>query len=223
MSVATTDYLAAIEHLPRGASLRVDDVSWEEYEQLLADLGDSYTARIFYDEGRMEIMAPTAMHEKPKGVIHRLMIVLSDELDIDVESFGSTTFRLKLKAKGAEPDDSFYIQNAPLVIGKEEEMDLRYDPPPDLVVEIDRTSASLNKFAIYAVLGVPEIWRIRQQIVRIHLLKADRYEESATSGAFPFLSTDTLSEFLALGLTEGARKTARAFRTWLRQHGQATE
>lgn len=222
MSGATTDYLAAIEHLPRGASLRVDDVLWEEYEQLLADLGDSYTARIFYDQGRMEIMAPATIHERPKNIVNMLVGTLRDELDIDIESFGSTTFRLKLKARGAEPDDSFYIQNAPLVIGKEEEIDLQYDPPPDLVVEVDRTSASLNKFAIYAALGVPEIWRIRQHTVRIHLLHTDRYEESATSGAFPFLSAETLSEFLARGLAEGTRKTAHAFRVWLRQHGQAT-
>ena len=82
MSVATTDYLAAIAHLPAGAALRMDDVTWEEYEQLLADLGDGYAVRIFYDQGRMEIVAPTSIHERPKSIIHRLVIVLSDELEI---------------------------------------------------------------------------------------------------------------------------------------------
>ena len=50
-----------------------------------------------------------------------------------------------MKAKGAEPDECFYVQNASAVIGKEEEIDLRYDPPPDIVVEVDRTSASLEQ------------------------------------------------------------------------------
>src|SRR5437870_5425776 len=104
MSVATTDYTDAIAHLPAGAALNVADVPWEEYEHLLADLGPGYSVRIFYDNGRMEIMAPTSTHEHPKMLIDRFVNVISDELDIDVESFGSTTYRSQWKAKGAEPD-----------------------------------------------------------------------------------------------------------------------
>src|SRR3989454_12559080 len=80
MSVATTDYLAAIAHLPAGAVLRIDDVSWEDYETLLADLGEGYAVRIFYDNGRMEVMAPASTHEKPKSVIHTLVTALRDKL-----------------------------------------------------------------------------------------------------------------------------------------------
>ena len=196
----------------------MDDVTWEEYEQLLADLGEGYAVRIFYDQGRMEIVAPTFIHERPKGILHRLVIVLSEELDIDVESLGSTTFREKLKAKGAEPDECFYVQNASAVIGKEEEIDLRYDPPHDIVIEVDRTSASLNKFNIYSALGVPEIWRIKGRSLEIHLLAENNYEQSPTSRAFPLLSAQTLSEFMAKGFVEGERKTARAFRDWVREH-----
>ena len=170
MSVATTDYLAAIAHLPAGAVLCLDDVSWEEYESLLGDLGDDYAVRIFYDQGRMEIMAPASTHEKPKSVLHTLVTALRDELDIDIESLGSTTFKAQMKARGAEPDDCFYIQNAALVIGKAD-VDLEHVPPPDLVIEIDRTSTSLDKFSIYAALGVPEIWRVIANRVEIHLLE----------------------------------------------------
>lgn len=217
MPVATTDYLAAITHLPTGAVLRVDDVTWEEYEQLLADLGEGYAARVFYDRGRMEIMAPASTHEKPKSVLHRLVIVLSDELDIDVESLGSTTLKTELRARGAEPDDCFYVQNAPRVIGKEE-FDFQHDPPPDIVVEIDRTNASLDKFPIYAGLGVPEIWRLAQRKVRIYLLAGDGYEESPASRAFPFITAQMLSAFLEQGLAQGERRAAHAFRAWLREH-----
>jgi Uma2 family endonuclease len=216
MSVATTDYLAAIAHLPAGAVLRIDDVSWGEYENLLADLGESST-RIFYDRGRMEVMAPASAHEKPKSVIHRLVTALSDELDIDVESLGSTTLKADLKARGAEPDDCFYVQNAAFVIGKED-LDLNHDPAPDIVIEIDRTSASLDKFKIYAALGVPEIWRLKGHQVHIYLLSGDGYDESFNSRAFPFVSALTLSEFLVQGLAEGERKVARNFRVWVREH-----
>ncbi|MEK6323820.1 MAG: Uma2 family endonuclease [Acidobacteriota bacterium] len=222
MSVATTDYLAAIAHLPAGAVLRIDDVPWEEYENLLADLGESYAVRIFYDRGRMEIMAPASAHERPKSVINRLITALGDELDIDVESLGSTTLKAEIKARGAEPDDCFYVQNAALIIGKDD-LDLMHDPPPDIVVEIDRTSTSLNKFEIYAALGVPEIWRVTGRKVQFYLLADDTYEESPLSSAFPVLTALTLSDFVARALKEGGRKSARAFRKWVRaQHHDAS-
>ena len=162
-------------------------------------------------------MGPAAAHERPKGIIGRLMNALSDELEIDVESLGSTTFRSALKAKGAEPDDCFFVANASLIIGNDiEEYDLERMPPPDIAVEVDRTNASLDKFAIYAALGVPELWRVYRETVRIYLL-SDNYTESTNSRSFPFLKSHTLSEFLKLGMAEGGLKAARAFRTWLRE------
>jgi Uma2 family endonuclease len=217
MPAAITDYSSAIAHLPAAAVLRLDNVPWEEYEQLLADLGPGYAVRIFYDQGRMEIMGPSAAHELPKGIIARLLNALSDELDIDVESLGSTTFRSALKAKGAEPDDCFFVENAALIIGSEiEEYDLERMPPPDIVVEVERTNASLDKFVIYAALGVPELWRVHKKTVRIFLLAGDTYTESSNSRSFPFLESQKLSEFLALGMAEGGRRAAQSFRRWLR-------
>jgi len=216
MSVATNDYLAAINHLPAGAVLRIDDVPWDEYENLLADLGDGYSVRVFYDRGRMEIMAPASTHEKPKSILHTIVAALRDELGIDVESLGSTTLKAEMKATGAEPDDCFYIQNAAAVIGKDD-LNLIHDPPPDLVVEIDRTSSSLDKFSIYAALGVPEIWRVATDLIEFHLLFGNEYAESTISAAFPFLTNPKLSEFLAVGFAEGERKAASAVRSWLRE------
>lgn len=222
MSVAVANnLLEAVEHLSPGMTLRVDDVSWKEYEQLLTDLGESYHKRIFYDRGRLEVMTISSLHERQKNVINALISTLRDELDVDIESCGSTTYKEEIKAAGAEPDDSFYVQNADVVMGQEVDLDLAYDPPPDLVVEIDRSSSSLNKFPIYAGLGVTELWRVVDRRVRIWVLAGDDYEESAHSHAFPFLTAEAISEFLEKGVTESTRKAARSFREWLRQHRQA--
>ncbi len=219
MSVAVAnDLFQAVERLTPGMALRVDAVSWDDYENLLADLGEASHIRVFYDRGRMEIMSPVSMHERPKNVINRLISALSDELDIDIESLGSTTYKEEMRARGAEPDDSFYIQNADAVMGKDENVDLAFDPPPDLVVEIDRSSSSLDKFPIYAGLGVPELWRVHHRQVRIWILAGDEYEESEQSRAFPFLSADVVSRFLEQGITESSRNAAQAFRQWIRQH-----
>jgi Uma2 family endonuclease len=215
MSVATApDYLAVITQLPPGTSLRADDVSWETYERLLADLSPSTSVRVFYDQGRMEAVSPTSSHEKPVEIIATLVRVFRDHLDIDIESLGSTTLRLQIKAKGAEPDASFYVQHAAQVIGKAD-LKLPDDPPPDLIVESDLTSSSLDRFAIYAALGVPEIWRVTNWHVSIWLLRDVVYQEAEESGAFPFLTRQALNEFLVKGLNEGERQAARALRDWI--------
>ena len=218
MPIATaTNYLAAIAHIPPGASLRVDGVPWDDYEQLMYDLRESSAVQVFYDQGKMEIMSPLPAHEKPVKVLHTLIIALRDALDIDIESLGTSTLKDEMTNKGAEPDDSFYVQNAAAVIGKED-LNLQHDPPPDIVIESDLTSSSLDRFAIYAGLGVPEIWRVFNRRVEIWLLRAHGYEESQTSRAFLFVTIDTLNEFLQIGLTAGERKAAHAFRDWIKLH-----
>lgn len=102
------------------------------------------------------------------------------------------------------------------MIGKGD-LNLIHDQPPDLVVEIDRTKSSLDKFSIYAALGVPEIWRVAGDLIECHLLFENEYVESATSAAFPFLTNQKPSEFLAVGFAEGERKAASAVRSWLRE------
>jgi Uma2 family endonuclease len=208
------DFLAVVNQLPPGTSFRADNVSWETYERLLADLSPFTGVRVFYDQGRMEAVSPTSSHEKPVEIIATLVRVFRDQLDVDVESLGSTTLRLQIKAKGAEPDASFFVQHAAQVIGKAD-LKLPDDPPPDLIVESDLTSSSLDRFAIYAGLDVPEIWRVANWHVSIWLLNDGAYQEAEVSAAFPFLARQTLNEFLVKGLNEGERKVARAMREWL--------
>lgn len=58
MATTTLGYLDAIAHLPLGSLLTLHDVSWEEYEQLLEELGDCTGVRISYDRGRLAAMSP---------------------------------------------------------------------------------------------------------------------------------------------------------------------
>jgi hypothetical protein len=87
--------------------------------------------------------------------------------------------------------------------------------------EVDRASASLNKFVIFAALGVPEIWRVFKKEVRFYVLSGDSYAEASTSRAFSFLDSAVLTKFIALGLEEGGRKAARGFRTWVSKNRTA--
>jgi Uma2 family endonuclease len=218
---SAADYVVAGEHLLPGMALCAIDVPWEVYEQLLEDLGEGYALRVFYNQGKMVIMPPlTYFHEKPKDIIHRLVATLSDELDIDVEFAGSTTLKKEAASQGAEPDTCFYVQHAAQLAGKRE-LKLDDTPPPDVVVEIDYTSLSADKFEIYAGLGVPEIWRWHKNMLRFYCLSGANYEEITHSRAFPFLDSATLTDFVRLGVNEGETKAAKAFRAWVREHAAA--
>lgn len=217
-----SDFIAALAHLSPGASLLADDVSWAVYEQLLDELGDGYAVRVFYNQGRLIVMPPLVYaHEKPKDIIHSLVIVLRDELDVDVEFAGSITLKNEAAAQGAEPDTCFYVQNAARVAGRRD-FPLRAAPPPDVAVEIDHTSLSADKFEIYAGLGVPEIWRWHRNGLEFHRLAGQPYERTPVSVAFPFLPAAVLAEFVRLGRRESERAAAKAFRHWLREHLPAT-
>src|SRR5262249_14225262 len=156
MSTQTIDYVDVIAQLPSGSRLVLYDVAWDEYYRLLEQIGDRSHFRISYENGRMEIVSPSAKHEKYKNLLHDLVLILGDELSLEVLSYGSTTLKVKAMKKGAEADDCFYIQHA-ADIGNKDDIDLTLDPPPDLVVEIDLIHESTGKLAIYAALGVPEI------------------------------------------------------------------
>lgn len=215
MSTQIVDYMDAIEHLPAGATLRLSSVSWEEYEALLADLVLWPGMRVTYDNGKVEIMSPSREHEMYKEFVLRLAQTISDESGIILETSGSTTFRQKHKAKGAEPDTCFYVQNAARIIGKRK-LDLEVDPPPDVVVEVDMANDSLSKFNIYAAFGVPEIWRYDGEQMYIYKLANQSYEEVSISLAFPSLTADALTNFIAQSKTLGQTAALIAFRQWWR-------
>ena len=136
------------------------DVSWELYESLLREIGDQHVL-VTYDNGSMEIMSPLPEHEIWKGIIGRMIEALTEELNIPIASLGSTTFRRRDLAKGLEPDECYYIQHEAQVRNKKR-LNLRSDPPPDLVIEIDISHRDLDRESIYAAMGVPRSLALRR-------------------------------------------------------------
>ncbi len=208
---------AAIRQLPDGATLSFEDISWNEYEELLEILGNDCSSRITFNNGGLEIMSPSDWHDYYKSLLGRLVDVITEELDLDCVAFGSTTLRLEKKRKGTEPDDCFYITNANKVIGQKG-LDMQSCPPPDLAIEVDVSHQSDSKFQVYAALGVPEIWRYRKGQVYFYQLSGEVYVETTTSGLFNFLTTDVLSSFLKEDYIQNLNQVKRAFRQWVRDN-----
>jgi Uma2 family endonuclease len=215
MTAETPDYLGVIDHLPRGASLKLDYVDWAKYERLLDEVKERPGLRISYDSGRLTVVSPLPEHEEYKGTIYGLVLILAEELDLKLETRGSATYKRQRDSKGAEPDESFYVKTAEAIIGKRH-IDLTVDPPPDIVVEIDSTNDSLWKFSIYAALGVSEIWRYDGKQAQIYRLVDEAYVESSSSGSFEMMTPAVLTEFIELSKTSGQSSARSAFRQWVR-------
>lgn len=204
--------IEAIDCTP-GQRVLLNDISWQEFEAILEELGEHRSARVAYDNGMLEIMNPLPEHEINKELIGDLIKALLEELDIEVCPLGSTTFKNQLMNQGIEPDNCFYIQNEAVVRGKKR-LDLTIDPPPDLALEIDVTSRTHP--SIYERLGVPELWRFEQGNLQINVLQNGKYIESEFSPNFPNLPLrEMIPQYLNQCQTEGRNKTMKAFRAWV--------
>lgn len=201
-----------------GDRLVLGDVSWQRYLQVLRAF-DCTALRITYDRGAMEIMTISSEHDWFKMLLGYLVLVLVEELGEawNIKSMGSMTLKRKKRQKGLEADQSYWIQNEPAVRGKQR-LDMRHDPPPDLVLEVEWTRSVLNRMGIYAALRVPEVWQYDGQTLRVQLLGPDRhYAESPTSLAFPFLPIKEVERFLQLRATLSETDVVRKFRAWVRE------
>jgi Uma2 family endonuclease len=83
------------------------NVSWETYEKLLEDLIDSCSPRLTFDRGNLEIMTPTAEHERLNRLLASFVEIAADAVGAEIENLGSTTFRRSDLEQGFEPDSCF--------------------------------------------------------------------------------------------------------------------
>lgn len=193
----------------------LEGVSWTTYQALLEELGDHRSARLAYANGTLEITMPSDLHETKTKLLERMIEALTEELDLPIKGFRSTTLNREDLSQGAEPDSCYYIQNAGRIQGRS--LDLERDPPPDLILEVDISNPSKKRMAIYAQIGTPEIWRYVKGGVKIYGLESDGYVVQATSPSFPFVSADCINRFLADADAQDDNALVRAWRKWIRQ------
>jgi Uma2 family endonuclease len=166
--------------LAPGSTVTIEDVSWEEFEAILQELGERRSLRVAYSKLTLEIMVPLPEHEKPKELISDIVKTLLRKTGRKYESFGSTTFKRENTA-GIEPDACFYIQNYQKMISRRR-LEAN-DPPPDLAIEIDVTSQTT--LDAYQAIAVPELWVYAHRQLTIYILEDGLYIKSDSSPTFP--------------------------------------
>jgi Uma2 family endonuclease len=148
-----------------------------------------------------------------KKVLGRFVETLAEELEIQIAPLGSTTFR-RLESVGAEPDECFYVSNIAAVRGNKR-FEVGQIPPPDLVVEIDITSSSQKRLAVYQELAIPEIWSYDGSRLQIYQLISGEYQVVPRSMVFPTIPVVEIEPFLAQTMETDYLTLIRSFREWV--------
>ena len=195
----------------------LNNISWDTFERLLADIGDRRKTLFHYINGTLEIMSPLSLHEGSNRFIEALLGIFTDELEIDMRRLGSLLMKIPELKLGAEPDSCYYIQNEPIIRGKEVII-VGQDPVPDLVLEVDITNPSDRRLPIYALLAVPEVWRYDGYSLEFLALDNGAYQPIEKSLSFPDLPAAIIVEYVQKRLTLGESGTLREFRKWVREN-----
>jgi Uma2 family endonuclease len=196
----SADIVTQANSLRREGGVVLEPVSWDTYEGLLRDLGDDHPSlRLTYLEGRLEIMTTSRRHERIKKLIARLLEIWALEHNRRFEGYGGATFKNKDAARGLEPDECY-------MLGDESEV-------PDIAIEVIETHGVVDKMAVYAGLGVKEVWAWEADQLRIQILRDGQYVTRSSSELLPKLDVLELAEFVRQGEKD---QTATVRRYWER-------
>ncbi len=193
----------------------LENISWQTFKSMLADMGEERNTRLAYDNGIVDILSPLVPHENSNRLIEAFIVVMCEELGLEIKRTGSLTLTRDDLEKGGEPDSSYYIQNESLVRDKEN-INLGTDPPPDLVLEVEYSRPAVNKLTLYASMGIPEFWRYNGSVLRVYRLSGKEYSEVASSPTFARIPVKEIPQFIQATRKNGEIATTRAFRTWVK-------
>jgi Uma2 family endonuclease len=164
------------------------EMSWQDFEAILAIRGDRSGVRMYYLDGEIEIVSPSKIHEGRKTTLARLLELWATESGVALNGFGSWTLKNEIREAGAEPDECY-------IVGDSTDKDA-----PDLAIEVEWSRATgLPKHEIYRRLGVRELWTIKNDgslVVRV--LDKGAWVERTKSKLLPKLDLAWLLSFLEI-------------------------
>lgn len=180
----------------------LEGMSWQQYELLLATLGDDFPAlRLSYLEDTLEIITTSPLHEELKTTIGMLMEAYFQETRTCFHAIGSATFRQAARQRGLEPDECYCL-------GQKKEF-------PDIAIEVVLSHGLIDKLSIYQGLGVPEVWVWEAEQFRIYCLRSEAYEQVECSELLPECDIQLLANYVR---SEEQFDAVMGFREVLRSH-----
>jgi Uma2 family endonuclease len=218
-ATATLDIEELLADAAPGKTKVLYGVSWEDYLELTENLLEETHVKTSFNRGILKIMVQGFRHDNKSRFLHDLIRQTSLALKIKTIPAGSMSLISNRIRKGADPDESYYIQNYDRASFKRELYDDETDTPPDLVIEIDETHKSDDKFEIYAAFGIKEFWLYDAQVLRMFgLSEAGEYLLIEKSIALPVLTATGLTEFLNRSQREDQFDVLLDFERWLQEN-----
>ena len=196
---------------PAETRMVFENLSWGTYESL-ADQRSGSVPRMTYDNGLLEMMSPKRQHEHIGRLIGRMIETYSEVKDIEIISVASVTVKRSTLQKGYEADESYYITHAS-ELSQKTELDFEFDPPPDLVVEIEITSSAIDKMKLFAAMKVLEVWRHDGNSLVMLRLVDGSYQSIDCSNELPGLTACQVNRFLLLRETISETKLIQRYRS----------
>jgi Uma2 family endonuclease len=164
------------------------DVSWQQYEAVLAKLEDDSHYRVTYLDGVLEIVSPSLRHEKLKKRLATLVEFYLIRKRIKHTPMGSPRVKKQLKKVGAEPDECYCI-------GEEKSI-------PDLAIEVIITSGSIDKLETYRRLEVTEVWMWKVNRLTLYRLREETPSEFLETHGYERIASSELLPELNIPLLE---------------------
>ncbi|MGD1852244.1 MAG: hypothetical protein ACFCBU_17210 [Cyanophyceae cyanobacterium] len=115
--------------IPPGSTVTIQAI-WDEFNDILQELGDRRTSHIAYQNNQLNIMVPLPAYTRAKEDLEEFIKILFEEFSTHYRPLGSTTLQNAEKLVGIEPGNCFYIQNSD-PLSTETPLNLEQVPPPD--------------------------------------------------------------------------------------------
>jgi Uma2 family endonuclease len=216
MTPATMTAPSTVEQEQR---LVVGTMTWRQYEAALGAFQEQAGLRITFIEGRLTLLSPTRRHDWHAKALGRLVEAVANGLGIEWETAGHATYRRKDIEVGVEGDDTYYFgAHAELMRGPRD-IDLATQPPPDLAIEVEVTHPADDAVAVWARLGVPEVWRLNTERweLTFGLRQGDgTYAPSPRSAGLPELEPGDVLAQLKLAEQLGSSRWYAQLDGWVR-------
>ncbi len=171
--------------------------TWEQYPSIARAVGRQ-NVRLAFDGERVEFMSPGQEHEDWKERFACLIRPIAAALGLPCKGMGSRRWEGEDTLRAIEGDATFYLTAAKITIARQRPKNSSEWPLPDLAIEIELSPSRIDRPAIYASLGVSEVWRFDGETVRIDRLGPDGiYAKAPESGWFP-VRPDEITERLTI-------------------------
>lgn len=172
--------------------LILTEMNWEDYERLSQD---NLKYRLSYLNNVISVVSPSRNHERIATTIGILINAYCRKHQIPYFTLGTKDIKKQFIA-GKQPDASYCFK-----VEKD---------PPDLAIEVNYTSGSINDLEKYKLLNVPEVWIWQNDSISFYQLENGEYINRLTSISLcnpdvsinSALRSDFLGKYIIRGLTE---------------------